>query len=166
MKIVIDIETLGRRNDAAITQIGVVVADDNYDIRYEQLFCIIAYEWNTCNRTFTGESLLKLIQQKNIIPTENQTYLYPCVLDELKSLIHNCRSTSTFIYAKDIMDLASLKDLYEFFEKDVPWEPWQLKDIKTIKDYVPNWKTIKNNTNNALTNALNQLEEMKINLSK
>ena len=166
MKIVIDIETLGRRNDAAITQIGVVVADDNYDIRYEQLFCIIAYEWNTCNRTFTGESLLKLIQQKNIIPTENQTYFYSCVLDELKSLIHNCRSTSTFIYAKDIMDLASLKDLYEFFEKDVPWEPWQLKDIKTIKDYVPNWKTTKNNTNNALTNALNQLEEMKINLSK
>lgn len=166
MKIVIDIETLGRRNDAAITQIGVVVADDNYDIRYEQLFCIIAYEWNTCNRTFTGESLLKLIQQKNIIPTKNQTYLYSCVLDELKSLIHNCRSTSTFIYAKDIMDLASLKDLYEFFEKDVPWEPWQLKDIKTIKDYVPNWKTTKNNTNNALTNALNQLEEMKINLSK
>ena len=166
MKIVIDIETLGRRNDAAITQIGVVVADDNYDIRYEQLFCIIAYEWNTCNRTFTGESLLKLIQQKNIIPTKNQTYFYSCVLDELKSLIHNCRSTSTFIYAKDIMDLASLKDLYEFFEKDVPWEPWQLKDIKTIKDYVPNWKTTKNNTNNALTNALNQLEEMKINLSK
>lgn len=166
MKIVIDIETLGRRNDAAITQIGVVVADDNYDIRYEQLFCINAYEWNTCNRTFTGESLLKLMQQKNTIPTEDQTYLYPCALDELKSLIHNCRSTSTFIYAKDIMDLASLKDLYEFFEKDVPWEPWQLKDIKTIKDYVPNWKTTKNNTNNALTNALNQLEEMKINLSK
>lgn len=30
--IIIDIETLGRRNDAAITQIGIVPADENFDV--------------------------------------------------------------------------------------------------------------------------------------
>lgn len=30
--IVIDIETLGRRNDAAITQIGVAIADEKFNV--------------------------------------------------------------------------------------------------------------------------------------
>ena len=30
--IIIDIETLGRRNDAAITQVGIVITDKNFDI--------------------------------------------------------------------------------------------------------------------------------------
>ena len=30
--IIIDIETLGRRNDAAVTQVGIVIADKNFTV--------------------------------------------------------------------------------------------------------------------------------------
>ena len=49
--IVIDIETLGRRNDAAITQIGVVIADETFSVLDKYLIQIFPEAWNTCNRT-------------------------------------------------------------------------------------------------------------------
>lgn len=64
--IIIDIETLGRRNDAAITQIGIVPADENFDVLDRYLIQTEPKTWNTCERTFTGETLLWWIQQKNI----------------------------------------------------------------------------------------------------
>lgn len=56
--IIIDIETLGRRNNAAITQIGVVIADENFNILDKRLIQIDPKTWSSCNRTFTGETLL------------------------------------------------------------------------------------------------------------
>lgn len=56
--IIIDIETLGRRNDAAITQVGVVIADENFNVLDERLIQIDPKVWSTCDRTFTGETLL------------------------------------------------------------------------------------------------------------
>ena len=52
--IIIDIETLGRRNDAAITQVGIVIADKNFDTIDACLIQIDPQAWNTCNRTFTS----------------------------------------------------------------------------------------------------------------
>ena len=63
--IVIDTETLGRRNDAAITQVGIVLADENFNILDSYLIQVMPDVWNTFNRTFTGETLLWWMQQKN-----------------------------------------------------------------------------------------------------
>lgn len=64
--IVIDIETLGRRNDAAIAQIGVVVADETFIVLDKYLIQIFSEAWDTCNRTFTGKTLLWWMKQKNL----------------------------------------------------------------------------------------------------
>lgn len=63
--IVIDIETLGRRNDAAVTQVGIVIADETFSVLDKYLIQIFPEAWNTCNRTFTGETLLWWMEQKN-----------------------------------------------------------------------------------------------------
>ena len=154
MKIVIDIETLGRRNDAAITQIGIVVADDNYNVIADKLISISPNKWNTCsNRTFTGETLI-------------WCYDYKGALKVQRRIIDTYQSDTTFIYTKGVMDLFCLKDLYEYFGEEIPWLFWQPRDIRSIKDMVPNWVTIKENSHNALEDALNELEEMKLNLGK
>lgn len=72
--IIIDIETLGRRNDAAITQVGIAIADKNFNIIEVCLIQIDPQAWNTCNRTFTGETLLWWINQKNTPISEEATH--------------------------------------------------------------------------------------------
>ena len=63
--IIIDIETLGRRNDAAVTQVGIVIADETFSVLDKYLIQVSPEAWNTCNRTFTGETLLWWMEQKN-----------------------------------------------------------------------------------------------------
>ena len=63
--IIIDIETLGRRNDAAITQVGIIPTDENFNALDQYLVQVDPNAWPTCDRTFTGETLLWWIQQKN-----------------------------------------------------------------------------------------------------
>ena len=48
--IVIDLETLGRRNDAAITQVGIVLADENFDVLDRYLIQTDPKTWNTCEK--------------------------------------------------------------------------------------------------------------------
>lgn len=73
--IIIDIETLGRRNDAAITQIGIVPADENFDVLDRYLIQAEPKTWNTCERTITGETLLWWIQQKNSPESNKPTHI-------------------------------------------------------------------------------------------
>ena len=54
--IVIDIETLGRRNDAAITQTGIVTADENFDVLDRYLIQTEPKAWNTCCLLYTSPS--------------------------------------------------------------------------------------------------------------
>ena len=61
--IIIDTETLGRRNDAAVTQVGIAIADENFDVLDSYLIQVTPDAWNTCDRTFTGETLLWWIEQ-------------------------------------------------------------------------------------------------------
>ena len=51
--IIIDIETLGRRNDAAITQVGIIPTDENFNALDQYLIQVGSDVWNTCYRTFT-----------------------------------------------------------------------------------------------------------------
>lgn len=51
--IVIDIETLGRRNDAAITQIGIAAADFKFELLSKALIQIDPRVWNSSERTFS-----------------------------------------------------------------------------------------------------------------
>lgn len=153
MKIIIDIETLGRRNNAAITQIGVVVADDNYNVITDKLISISPNKWDTCNRTFTGETLVWWMQQKNNPIGSKDGYDYKGALKVLRGIIDTYQSDTTFIYTKGAMDLFCLKDLYEYFGEETPWLFWQPRDIRSIKDMVSDWKVNKASSHNALEDA-------------
>lgn len=166
--IVIDIETLGRRNDAAITQIGAVVANSDFEETYSMFIGIDPSKWNTCNRTFTGETLLWWMEQKNS-PKSNMlpdVWLedYSQALQSLDELFEKYSSDDTLLWTKGSMDLFCLKDLYEYFGMDTPWKFWQPRDIRTAKEFVKDWKTFESNSHNALEDALNELKELKANL--
>lgn len=168
--IIIDIETLGRRNDAAITQVGIIPTDENFNALDQYLIQVDSNVWNTCNRTFTGETLLWWIQQTNTPISEFPTQIansYKDLVEKLNYIFRRYNTEDSIVWTKGSMDLFCLKDLYEYFNIDNPWKFWQPRDIRTAKEIIKDWKTIENNnSHNALNDALTELEELKINLSK
>lgn len=168
--IIIDIETLGRRNDAAITQVGIILTDENFNVLDQYLIQVDSNVWNTCNRTFTGETLLWWIQQTNTPISEFPTQIansYKDLVEKLNYIFRRYNTEDSIVWTKGSMDLFCLKDLCEYFNIDNPWKFWQPRDIRTAKEIIKDWKTIENNnSHNALNDALTELEELKINLSK
>lgn len=165
--IIIDIETLGRRNDAAVTQVGIVIADENFDVLDSYLIQVTPDAWNTCDRTFTGETLLWWMEQKNTPTSKKPTHIihsYKYLVDKLYQIFDRYNTEDTTIWTKGTMDLFCIKDLCEYFDMNTPWEFWQPRDIRTVKDFIKEWKTFENNNHNALDDALNQLRELKANL--
>lgn len=165
--IVIDIETLGRRNDAAVTQVGIVIADENFDVLDSYLIQVTPDAWNTCDRTFTGETLLWWMEQKNTPTSKKPTHIvhsYKYLVDKLYQIFDRYNTEDTTIWTKGSMDLFCIKDLCEYFYMNTPWEFWQPRDIRTAKEFIKEWKTFENNNHNALDDALNQLRELKANL--
>lgn len=168
--ILIDIETLGRRNNAAITQVGIIPADENFNALDQYLIQVDPNVWNTCDRTFTGETLLWWIQQKNTPVSKFPTQIansYKDLVEKLNYVFRRYNTEDSIVWTKGTMDLFCIKDLYEYFDMDIPWKFWQPRDIRTAKEFVKEWKTIENkNTHNALGDALTELEELKLNLNK
>lgn len=165
--IIIDIETLGRRNDAAITQIGIVPADENFDVLDRYLIQAEPKTWNTCERTFTGETLLWWIQQKNSPESNKPTHIvhsYKFLVDKLYQIFNRYNTEDTIMWTKGAMDLFCIKDICEYLNMEAPWKFWQPRDIRTAKEFIKEWKTFENNNHNALDDALNQLRELKANL--
>lgn len=165
--IIIDIETLGRRNDATITQIGIAVADSKFELLSKALIQIDPRVWNSCERTFSGETILWWLNQENGPVGNNLTlYSYQQAMDVLDKILASYGKDS-LIWTKGTMDLFCIKDLYEYFDRELPWQFWQSRDIRTAKEFVKEWKTIENNNaHNALDDALTELEELKLNLNK
>lgn len=165
--IIIDIETSGRRNDAAITQIGIVPADENFDVLDRYLIQAEPKTWNTCERTFTGETLLWWIQQKNSPESNKPTHIvhsYKFLVDKLYQIFNRYNTEDTIVWTKGAMDLFCIKDICEYLNMEAPWKFWQPRDIRTAKEFIKEWKTFENNNHNALDDALNQLRELKANL--
>lgn len=167
--IIIDIETLGRRNDAAITQVGLVIADKNFNILNKFLIQIDPTVWHTCNRTFTGETLLWWMQQNNSPISKTCNYFihsYKELIDTLNQIFWESNLENAIVWTKGTMDLFCIKDLYEYFNMETPWKFWQPRDIRTAKEFIEEWQTFENNNHNALDDALNQLRELIANLLK
>ena len=172
--IIIDIETLGRRNDAAITQVGIIPTDENFNALDQYLIQVDSNVWNTCNRTFTGETLLWWTQQKNTPVSKFPTQIansYKDLVKKLNYIFSRYTTEDSIVWTKGTMDLFCIKDLYEYFDMDIPWKFWQPRDIRTAKELIKEWKVIKSKSANiilhdALNDAFIELEELKINLSK
>lgn len=168
--IIIDIETLGRRNDAAITQVGIIPADENFNALDQYLIQVDPNIWNTCDRTFTGETLLWWMQQTNSPVSKFPTQIannYKDLIEKLNYIFRRYNTEDSILWTKGSMDLFCLKDLCEYFNMDTPWKFWQPRDIRTTKEIIKDWKVCENtNAHNALGDALTELKELKINLVK
>lgn len=170
LHLMIDIETLGRRNDTAITEIGIVAFNPKTALEVAYTHVRIAPEnWNTCNRTFSGPTLLwwMTINQKNIVHLKDGVLDYKQALDRITSFIKKYISSESRVWAKGPLDLSALKSLYEEFGTPTPWEFWQPRDMRTLTD-LPGWEKISNNANahDALADARMQIKELIENLKK
>lgn len=168
--IIIDIETLGRRNDAAITQVGIVIAEEAFNILDSYLIQVMPDVWNTCNRTFTGETLLWWMQQKNTPVSKTSTnivYNYTQLVNKLYQIFNRFNTEDTIVWTKGSMDLFCIKDICEYLNIETPWKFWQPRDIRTAKEIIKDWKVYENNNaHNALDDAITELNELKANLIK
>lgn len=168
--IIIDIETLGRRNDAAITQVGIVIAEEAFNILDSYLIQVMPDVWNTCNRTFTGETLLWWMQQKNTPVSKTSTHIvynYTQLVNKLYQIFNRFNTENTIVWTKGSMDLFCIKDICEYLNIETPWKFWQPRDIRTAKEIIKDWKVYENNNaHNALDDAITELNELKANLIK
>lgn len=161
--IMIDIETLGRRNDTAIVEIAAV-AFDLKGKRISSFHIKIAKDhWLDHGRTVTAETLMWWITDnyKNVENILSGNSTYEQALDELSTFINYYKDDNTRIWTKGPMDLFALKDLYETLNKPIPWEFWQPRDMRTLTD-IPGWEktSTEKNTHNALEDAINQIAEL------
>lgn len=159
----IDIETLGRRADAAILQIGVVAFNIlSGEIIESQLIKIRESEWASNNRTFTGETFVWWMNQSK----EAQQNLLGGELSQREALKwlsyfidkhqhENCR-----IWTKGTMDLDVLKSLYDDLGIERPWKYWQPRDMLTLYDVVPVLKVTPDLPHSALDDAIAQAKQL------
>lgn len=132
--IMIDIETLGRRNDAAIREVGLVAFKNDGTILDSVQLCVANGVWNTHHRTFCGETILWLMKEGSLDMSENCSS-YEMLTDKINEFFkkHNCKDSH--VWSKGHMDLEVIKDLYEELGKPLPWKFWQPRDMRTILDF-------------------------------
>ena len=133
-QIMIDIETVGRRNDAAIREVGLVAFEYDGRILASLQLSVIPSAWNTCNRTFSGETVLWLRSSGQIDMNYN-CKSYEQLLNSIDSFFNKYRDENTRVWSKGHMDIQVLKDLYEEFYRPEPWIFGQPRDMNTIFDF-------------------------------
>ena len=117
--IMIDIETLGRRNDAAIREVGLVAFNSTGVIEEMKQLSVDPEVWNTCGRTFSGETILWLLAHPHI-DTNYNCHSYEELVTEVNNFILSHLTTDGYIWSKGHMDMEVLKDLYETVGKPFP----------------------------------------------
>lgn len=131
--IMIDIETLGRRNDAAIREVGMVVFNSAGVIEEQIQLSVDPAVWNTCGRTFSGETILWLLAHPHI-DTNYNCHSYEELVTKVSNFILSHLSADGYVWSKGHMDLEVLKDLFEEVGQQLPWLYWQPRDLRTILD--------------------------------
>lgn len=132
--IMIDIETVGRRNDAAIREVGLVAF--NYDgvILASCQLTVSPSCWNSAKRTFTGETILWMNEHSRINIDANCPN-YPTLISSVDKFFSENLTEDSRVWSKGHMDLEVLKDLYEYFERPLPYAFWQPRDLRTLLDF-------------------------------
>lgn len=131
--IMIDIETLGRRNDAAIREVGLVAFEYDGTIISKRQFTVSPEVWNTYSRTFSGETIIWL-KMGGSIDTEFNCRSYQELITNINRFMRAHLTENDHIWSKGHMDLEVLKDLYETLDEKIPWAFWQPRDMRTIID--------------------------------
>ncbi|TFU92377.1 hypothetical protein E4T81_12370 [Barnesiella sp. WM24] len=131
--IMIDIETLGRRNDAAIREVGLVAFNSDGTIISKRQLSVAPDVWNTCGRTFSGETVIWLLANPNI-DTDFNCHSYSELISHVNEFVSSHLTIDGYIWSKGHMDIEVLKDLYETINIPLPWEFWQPRDLRTILD--------------------------------
>lgn len=107
--IMVDIETLGRRNDAAIREVGLVAFLYDGTILDTLQITIAPEVWNRHNRTFTGETIQWIIETCSINPNYN-CLSYETLIEKIDWFFSINNGDNTRVWTKGHMDLEVLKD--------------------------------------------------------
>ena len=110
--IMVDIETLGRRNDAAIREVGLVAFLESGEIIGTLQISVFPEAWNCNNRTFSGETIQWIVSTGAIDPEPN-CHSYEMLIEEMDRFFKDYNGANTRVWAKGNMDFEVLKDLYE-----------------------------------------------------
>ncbi len=153
----IDIETLGRKNDAAIREVGLVAFNPDGEIISKRQFSVDPEVWNTCGRTFSGETILWLLAHPDI-DTDYNCHSYNELISNVSEFVTAHLTVDGHIWSKGHMDLEVLKDLYEAINIPLPWLFWQPRDLRTILDLTGDNRIPQ--THRAVEDALFQTKEL------
>lgn len=132
--IMIDIETVGRRNDAGIREVGLVAFDYDGNVVATRQLTVSPECWNTAKRTFSGETILWM-NEKGRINEESNCPNYKALIYYIDGFFKENLSEDSRVWSKGHMDLEVVKDLYEHFNHPLPWAFWQPRDMRTLQDF-------------------------------
>lgn len=178
--IVIDIETLGIKNDAAILEIGLVVVEPNpdtkllektwswhgsIDLNGQHAKGVGNIEIDTLKWWISKGDILKSIYQRT---ADNDVYTFEYAFDCISSIVKQFRdkyNNKIYFWSRgtdfDFRILAShINAMCD--NAELPWKYWEVRDIRTITNplFLPNCPASYSNSHRALDDALNEAEDL------
>lgn len=153
MNYMIDIETLGRRPNAIILEIGAVAFSDKIEDE-----CIITFSLldQLSTRSITPDTVDWWMQQKIKPNLQGNMDLYDGLM-LLNGFITHCKT----IWAKSpLFDLSILGDAYHQCGIRPPWKYYQTRDVRTLLWLYPVDVPSVGNEHNVLDDALYQTNQV------
>ena len=166
MTVMIDIEALGLEPTACILSIGAAHTDGSTFYTNVDLDSCLAR-----GMTVTGSTVLWWMRQSDEaraifsekgVPVETALF-------QLGAFISRGGGEDEIVYANGVTyDISILASAYNACKIDIPWKYWNVRDFRTLKHQYPEIAapTFKGVKHNALSDALYQLEHLKLIMEK
>jgi len=141
----IDLETLGRRPDAIITQIGALFfSPENNPREYGEQFIASVDVGSQKGRTVTTDTIQFWLAQPHdasahIVDVEDTNLPLISVLREFRSFLtmNTQEDEKLFVWANGAaFDFPIIDNAFEYCDMKTPWEYHQVNDLRTLRNLV------------------------------
>ena len=166
--IMIDIETLGKKDNAVICSVGAVCFNSSDDLT-DCLSIVFPVQEQIEKGRSIDASTLEFWRDNDLRYPSDENKKVTWSLDCLAQFIRNhsidrqLDDDGTFIWAHGVtFDITKLQSLYSDFNLPVPWEYWQIMDCRTMVQLWPEAREMSLSNNHvALDDAKNQVHWLK-----
>jgi len=165
--LMIDIETLDKKNTACIVSIGACEFDINTGERGKEFYQVIEIEPNE-NQTISIDTMLWWMKQskeaQSVFSEKQEKFSLEEALDSFKYCFGNDKKDFEFdkyerIWSKGNFDIPILENAFDSLDFKTPWKYWQICDMRTV-NRLAGIKFKKENSHNALEDCYNQVNQL------
>ncbi len=165
MDFMIDLETLGTKENCVVISIGVVAFNEE-GFQGRDFYAVFNVEEQIVKGRKIDYSTLKWwmsqSEEARKVFTEgshNVETILNCLTEYINSFMEDGKSA--FIWGNgSIFDISIMQNLYDQYNIEIPWKFWNVMDLRTFVRFVGDGERVQNNgiQHNARDDARNQAE--------